>query len=166
MDCSSSKLSIAFDLNTRLIYPNARTGQDTLAVMRGPIVFVAEDVDNSSLESSLPHFELVGLSESAQFEEVEDSFAGISTLRIITKDVYTLDQTQGFTNRANGASKGIVTTLPAVPLYGAVKPGTPVRSWTRYSEPLILVPWFARGNRGGKGHLRTPFMRVGTDRIR
>ena len=34
------------------------------------------------------------------------------------------------------------------------------RTWKKLNDKLVLVPWFARTNRGGAAHLRTSFMRV------
>lgn len=149
LDASSSSLSISFGLQTRLVYPNPRVRQDTLSVMRGPIVFVAEDVDNAELAESHPHFELVGMSENAKFTTVDDSVAGVPILRLTTEDVYSLLTGKGAESDSS-------------PLYSNVQPGKPVRSWVK-AQPLTFIPWFARGNRGGKGQLRVPFMRVGRD---
>lgn len=148
-------MSVTFGLDTRLVFPDPRVRQDTVTIMRGPIVFVAEDVDNAALEDSMPHFELVGIHESARFDTVQDEVAGVPILRLTTEDVYTLDlswKTQ---------SKDMHP-----PLYSSVQPSVPVRSWTKTREPLTVIPWFARGNRGGKGHLRVPFLRVGADLVK
>lgn len=130
-----------------------------MSVVRGPIIFVAEDVDNSALESSRPHFELVGPSGSTQFTTTEETVVGVPILTLSTEDVYTLDLSSKETqsNALRDASS---------PLYNLVKPGVPVRSWTKTHKPLTLVPWFARGDRGGKGHLRVPFLRVGADGVK
>ncbi|RKU40428.1 hypothetical protein DL546_003015 [Coniochaeta pulveracea] len=155
LDASSPRVSVTFGLDTRLVFPDPRVRQDTVTIMRGPIVFVAEDVDNAALEDSMPHFELVGIHESARFDTVQDEVAGVPILRLTTEDVYTLDlswKTQ---------SKDMHP-----PLYSSVQPSVPVRSWTKTREPLTVIPWFARGNRGGKGHLRVPFLRVGADLVK
>lgn len=159
LDATDSHVSISFEMQAGLVYPKPRVRQDTLSVMRGPIVFVAEDVDNSALESSRPHFELVGLSESAKFTTTEDTVCGVPILKLSTEDAYTLDF-----SRKETQSNGLQDDSP--PLYNLVKSGVPVRSWTKINRPLTLVPWFARGNGGGKGHLRVPFLRVGTDSVR
>lgn len=125
--------------------------------MRGPIVFVAESIDNSALDASNPHFDSVGISESAKFEEIRNDVAGVEILKVRTADAYTLDASDHSDTAADGE---------AALLWSAVRAGGAVRSWTKVREPLTLVPWFARGNRGGKGHVRVPFMRVGVDQIK
>lgn len=157
LDSSASpQVSITFDLETELIYPNARVKQDTLSVKRGPIVFVAEDIDNPELEESNPHFELVGIAENAGFSSEMIEVAGISVLKLTTQEVYTLDQQALLVNGGGHVEPQ---------LWRSVRRGRPVRSWTKAKAPLTFVPWFARGNRGGKGHLRVPFLRIGNDKI-
>jgi hypothetical protein len=107
--------------------------------MRGPIVFVAEDVDNSEVEEACPHFDHVGLSESASFSATRATVAGVDIVALHTEDVYVRGITSG--KRSDGRS----------PLYSVVRPGVGVRSWSKASQPLTFIPWFARGNRGGKG---------------
>jgi DUF1680 family protein len=150
---TSTAISISFDLKATLVYPNPRVKQDTLAVMRGPIVFVAEDVDNSEVEEAYPHFDHIGLSESASFSATRATVVGVDIIVLHTDDAYVRDITSA--KRSDGRT----------PLYSVVQPGVHVRSWAKASQPLTFIPWFARGNRGGKGHLRVPFMRVGVEEI-
>ena len=131
--------------------------QDTVSVARGPIIFVAEDIDNDWLESQSPHFGMVGISQNARFSEIKDVVAGIPIVKLATEDAYLLNATD-FAKEADTAN--------ASSLWRTVDPSKPVREWSRSREPLTLVPWFARGNRGGRGHLRVPFHRMGSDNVK
>ncbi|CAK7200693.1 hypothetical protein SEUCBS139899_003391 [Sporothrix eucalyptigena] len=167
LDASTTQILITFGLETRLLRPNPRVGQDTLSVSRGPIIFVAEDVDNSDLDNANPHFELVGISESAKFTAIKSTIAGVPILQLSTDDVYVLNTADG--GSANGVANGGVKLAKndgaTQSLYATVNPDVPTRSWSKFPVHLTFVPWFARGNRGGKGHLRVPFFRVGQDKI-
>lgn len=153
-------------METRLVYPHPDVKQDTLSVMRGPIVFVAEDADNAKLEDMKPHFERVGLSDSATFTTSSDTIANVPVLRLSTNDAYILSNADTPIQAANGAAtNGTSAETVQTALWNTVKGKNPVRSWARCATPLVFIPWFARGNRGGKGHLRVPFLRVGQDQI-
>jgi DUF1680 family protein len=139
---NASKASSRFDLPIRLLSSHPRTGQDTLTVTRGPIVFVAEDLDNDEVESKYEHFEGVGIARDAVLEE--------KPLSIERHEVITIVATKGVCGYTTGDR----------PLWQAIEPDTRSREWKVIPEGLTLVPWFARANRGGRGHIRTSFERV------
>jgi DUF1680 family protein len=122
----------------RLLASHPAAG-DTLTVTRGPVVYVAESVDNAALDAVHPHFEGVGLVPDAQFEETEMEIEGVPlvALRCGAGDAAVLEQ------------------------YADTRPYAPVerRTWTKV-EPVTFVPWFARANRGGAGRVRTSFLRA------
>lgn len=128
----------------RLLAPHPLTYSDTLTVTRGPIVYVAESIDNESLENFSRHFERIGLRESAQFREEKMSISGfeVVALRCMKEDVAVL--------------KAVGSDVP----YREVGRGNATMSWVPAPEGLLLVPWFARANRGGLGAVRTSFRRV------
>jgi DUF1680 family protein len=70
------------DLPVRVLASHPLTGQDTLTVSRGPIVYIAEDFDNDKIEASYSHFEGVGLAEDAKFETRELDIQGQSMVAI------------------------------------------------------------------------------------
>lgn len=117
---------------------------DTLTVARGPLIYTAESYDNPSLESAYPHFEGLGIKSDTTFTESPLSIEGIDMIALSTKgnDVYALEQ--------------INVTQP----WRRVSSKEPARSWKRLNEKLVFVPWFARANRGGAGHVRTSFIRA------
>ncbi len=143
---STSTVTVTFSLPIRLLSPHPATNQDTLTVSRGPIIYTAESFDNDSLDSSYPHFTGIGMSESTTFTEHTMEIEGIPMIGLASKEkVYALNE--------------VGSKEP----YRVVGGGSGVkgRSWKMLEEGLVLVPWFARANRGGKGRVRTAFIRVG-----
>jgi hypothetical protein len=119
-------------------------------VKRGPIVYVAEDVDNASLEAAYPHFEGLGLSEDATFDddEVRDVGGGVEVVVVRARDgaVWAVR-----TDEWDGAGE----------LYRVVgRQEGKGRTWHAVEGGLVLVPWAFRANRGGKIHVRVPWLRV------
>lgn len=139
---ANSSFSMTFDMPVRLLSPHPDTLQDTLTVSRGPIIYVAEGVDNESLERKYTHFEHVGLEQSATFDEEEIEIRGIPMV--------------GVTSRP-GALFALEAPKEA---YSVVSGRKPARAWRPLEGSLTLVPWFARANRGGSGHVRTSFARA------
>ena len=135
---------MSFDLPVRLLAPHPGTNQDTLTVTRGPIVYVAESVDNADLEGQCTHFEGVGISASAKFHGHPIEIEGVPVISLSTgeDDVLALAQ------------------LSSQSAYRRVTNKSPARSWKRLYSKLTFVPWFARANRGGAGHIRVAMMRA------
>ena len=140
---SSERLSQTFDLPVRILSSHPQSGQDTLAVSRGPIVYTAESVDNVEIDKAYPHFRGIGLSPKENFDEIP--------VTINRFDVISL-QAKGPAYAMGGIDR------PA--LYETVDRSLPEQSWESLQLGLRFVPWFARANRGGKGRLRTSFPRV------
>ncbi len=135
---ATAEVALAFALPVRLLASHPAAG-DTLTVTRGPVVYVAESVDNAAVDAAHPHFEGVGLCPDAQFEETQMEIEGVPlvALRCGAGDAAVLEQ------------------------YAGTRPYPPVerRTWTKV-EPVTFVPWFARANRGGAGRVRTSFLRA------
>lgn len=138
---STGKIEMTFDLPVRLLASHPLTGQDTLTVSRGPIVYTAESYDNADLEKTYTHFEGIGIKSSTTFTTRPLEIESIPLLGLTTTEGYVMDN------------------LSSRPSYSAVAPKNPARKWTSVGE-LTLVPWFARANRGGAGHVRTAFLRA------
>lgn len=134
---SSSTVKLTFDLPVRILASHPASG-DTLTVTRGPIVYVAESVDNEALDNANPHFEGVGLGVDAKFDEENIEIQGVPVVALSTDGVARI---RGF-HQAK-----------------AYKPATASR-WEKVEQRLRLVPWFARANRGGKARVRTSFLRA------
>ncbi|WVF71045.1 hypothetical protein IAT40_005842 [Kwoniella sp. CBS 6097] len=142
---AASTVSVTFDLPIRLIANHPLTTQDTLTVSRGPIVYTAESYDNADLEAKYKHFQGIGIKSSTTFEETPLEIEGIPMIAISTApgDVWLLEE--AYKNQP----------------YRAVGAKQPARTWTELEgKKLTFVPWFARANRGGAGHVRTSFLRA------
>lgn len=138
-----AQLSMSFDMPIRLLAPHVLSGQDTLNVTRGPIVYIVESGDNKQLEASYKHFERIGISEAATFEQHPIEIGGIPMI--------------GLTSSENS-----VFALEAEDVaYRQVNAKQPARRWKPLNTLLEFVPWFARANRGGDGRIRTALLRVG-----
>jgi hypothetical protein len=143
-------------MRPHVVSPHPSTRIDSVIVKRGPIVYVAEDVDNASLEGSYPHFEGLGLSEDAEFEddEVMDVGGGVEVVvvRAMQGAVWAVRTDEwdeaGELYRVVGAGEG------------RGKGKGKGRSWEAVEAGLVLVPWAFRANRGGKIHVRVPWLRV------
>ncbi|KAJ9123892.1 hypothetical protein QFC22_000680, partial [Naganishia vaughanmartiniae] len=139
---ADSAFTMTSDMPVQLLSPHPDTHQDTITVSRGPIVYVAEGVDNETLERKYKHFENVGLDQSAVFDVRRIKIGGISMV--------------GLTSR-EGALFALES--PKQEAYNVVSERAPARQWRQLQDTLTLVPWFARANRGGSGHVRTSFFR-------
>lgn len=140
---AKSNISLTFSLPVRLLAPHPLTGQDTLTISRGPIVYTAESIDNTGIDSAYPHFEGVGISSSSTFTEQREVIENIPVVMLkMQQPAYILNE---------------VGTTQA---FRAVSKDMPARSWRKLDEGLTFVPWFARANRGGDGRVRTAFIRA------
>lgn len=141
---SQSSVNMDFDLPVQLLSSHPLTGQDNLTVRKGPIVYVAETVDNQQLETDYPHFAGLGIPPTAKItsENMTIEGLGVTGLVIDASDVYAVQQ------------------LGQESAFGLVTGKKPARSWKRLDQEIKLVPWFARANRGGAGHVRVAFLRV------
>ncbi len=88
--------------------------------------------------------------ETATFTEHQMEIEGIPMIGLRTKErAYALDQMgekEAYTVVGGGVGSG--------------EKGKKARSWKRLEEGLRFVPFFARGNRGGAGRVRTALLRV------
>lgn len=145
---ATASLEQTFSMPVRLLAPHPKTGQDTLTVSRGPIIYVAEAIDNESIERSFPHFQGVGLSSNTTFMENEIDLLGFKVIQLVARE------------KAFGL-EGMETTEPVTVVDGS----RPARSWNQLSSSLVYTPWFARANRGDNHHIRTSMLRVESDDV-
>lgn len=143
---STSTVELNFDMPVQLLSSHPLTGQDNLTVRRGPIVYVAESIDNESLEKDFPHFAGLGIPPTAvaQITQQDITIEGLNvvSLSVDSNDVYAAQQV--------GQQEA----------FGLVSQKKPARSWKKVGQEVKLVPWFARANRGGAGHVRVALLRV------
>ena len=139
---SCSRATSTMDLPVRLLSSHPSTGQDTLTVTRGPIVYVAEDTDNDHIEATYPHFENLAITENATLETRGLDIRGHQLVGVtVTSGLHVLGEESN-------------------DLWRAVGDGTTARGWKPIDGKLEYVPWFARANRGGRGHVRVSLQRA------
>ena len=63
---SNPSFTLAIPMSPRLVSPHPYTSQDTLTLVRGPIVYCVEDVDNTWVKD---HFKSVQLDPKCQIQE-------------------------------------------------------------------------------------------------
>lgn len=132
---------MTFDMPVRTLSSHPRSNQDTLAVARGPIIYTAESVDNDTISNVHPHFAGLGIRPIPVGEdEVVETDERIQDIPVVglSVPVYALNEY---------GSKGLWISDRG-------------RTWTKLEERLHFVPWFARGNKGGTGQVRTCFTRI------
>ncbi|OAP60558.1 hypothetical protein AYL99_05560 [Fonsecaea erecta] len=131
--------SLSIDISPRLVTPHPLTNQDTIAVVRGPVVYCVEDVDNPWVED---HFKTTLLDKESYFAEklVDDETTGEYYVALSTKGARML-KTEG------------IRAYPSVPFDEAAKlDSSNIRE-------LNFVPYFFKANRGGRGQARVGLRR-------
>lgn len=141
---ATASLEQSFSLPVRLLAPHPSSGQDTLTVSRGPLIYGAEAIDNEAIEEAFPHFDGVGLESTTTFAEREIDILGFKVIQLL----------------ANEPACGLDDTH-TTEAYRVVNRNKPARSWKKSDRGLIFTPWFARANRGDCSHIRTSMLRVG-----
>ncbi|KIW19857.1 hypothetical protein PV08_00432 [Exophiala spinifera] len=138
------KFTLDIDISPRLVSPHPYTNQDTVAVARGPVVYVVEDVDNAWVTD---HFKGVQLDPECSIRE-----------RTVT------DGTTGDTFVALTVPDGGASILPSAGIHASpgVETGK-LREVERSAEAVIdelhFVPYYFRANRGGRGQARVGLRR-------
>lgn len=123
---------LTFPLHPRKVYAHPKTGKDDICLMRGPLVYCIEDVDNSDID--VDHLKLMDAAVREGPTTSISDLNGVSTI---------VAQGKKF---VAGEQSG---------LYGA----TP---WRYEDQPrdIIAIPYFLRANRGGGGAMRVWTPRV------
>lgn len=124
---TNAHIRLSLPLSARKVYANPRTDKNEICIMRGPLVYCFEDVDNSNVD--VDNIALV----DGQVQEAEKlSIAGVEQVVTIRTKAKQLE------NAVSGTS-----------LYG----GSPWRYGAQEAE-VIAIPYFLRANRGGNGAMR------------
>ena len=123
-DCT---VRLRFALAPRRVYAHPRTGKDEVCLMRGPLVYCLEDVDNPGVD-----VDGVAVAEDAEVAEAEATRIG------------SVDQVVPLVARGRELDASGWDSL-----YGA-------KAWTYKEEvkKLVYVPYFLRANRGGEGAMK------------
>ena len=124
------KLSIP--IKPRYISPHFLTGQSIAAVARGPLIYCAEDVDNTWALSD--HFKTVVLDTSVSLEEelIDNLANGEPCIKIKAPNAAKVLRFE-----EHGCNPNWIGSTSSLK-----------------SETMTFVPFYARANRGGKGQMR------------
>jgi DUF1680 family protein len=129
---TNTTINLTFPLQPRKVYAHPKTGKDEICIMRGPLVYCVEDVDNPGVD--IDHIALIdGSVADAPAATIAD-----------VEDVVTI----------NSPGKELVNTNWSS-LYSSEgwKYGEPTKE-------LTFVPYFLRMNRGGNGGMRVWVKRI------
>ncbi|KAI6840481.1 glycoside hydrolase family 127 protein [Hortaea werneckii] len=134
--CRTFVLSIP--LRPRWVTQHPFAGYSTVSLMRGPVVYCVEDADNTWVQD---HFKSTFVDISAALDETR------------VQDKTTNDEYVGL-HLMNGAhSVDLDPSGQSAPYIGTEELQSTIDKSGVVSD-LNFVPYFFRGNRGGKGHMR------------
>ncbi|KAL2111628.1 hypothetical protein VUR80DRAFT_9701 [Thermomyces stellatus] len=123
------------NLAPRYIAPHPHTNQHTLTLARGPIVYCAEDADNPWEQN---HFKDIVLKRGSPVsEETREAEA--------TGEKYVALKTKCWRREVGAMEEGCAGEVGETNLVE--------------EREIVLVPYYIRANRGGKGHMRVGFVR-------
>jgi DUF1680 family protein len=125
---SSTTLTLELPMAPRVVYAHPALRKDEVAIMRGPLVYCAESVDN---EVDLEQIYV----RPSHVKETKIEIAGIQNVPLLRVQGRAR-KGAGFGERGEG-------------LYGDERPG-----WEEGERAVMLVPYFLRMNRGGLGGMR------------
>jgi DUF1680 family protein len=139
---SNPKFTLDIPLKPRWLAQHPLTGQNTLSLARGPVVYCVEDYDNSWVDD---HFNSIHITR-------EGSLSEEAVVDKTTNDHYVA------VTLKNGAKKIDGQKLKAYPALEADGFDQIVKGADVVSE-LNFVPYYFRANRKGKGHMRVGLKR-------
>ncbi|KAB5523172.1 hypothetical protein GE09DRAFT_493166 [Coniochaeta sp. 2T2.1] len=119
----------------RYVTPHPYTNQQTLTLARGPIIYCAEDADNSW---ETKHFKDTALSTESPVSEEPRADAATGEEYVALKTTSWQRLLPGSDVRDNGQDPGFEAQMG---VFGD-------------ERELVLVPYYFRANRGGKGQMR------------
>lgn len=128
------------NLVPRFITPHPYTNQHTLTLARGPIIYCAEDTDNPW---EMNHFKDIVIKRGSPVseevrvaEQTGETYVALRT-KCWRRDMGEWENT--------GTGDGCAREAGEVRLVD--------------EREIVLVPYYARANRGGRGHMRVGFVR-------
>ncbi|KAM0443329.1 hypothetical protein ACHAQK_003692 [Fusarium lateritium] len=133
LDAKDTEIHLDFVVVLRKVYAHPKTNKDEICLMRGPLVYCFEDVDNISVD-----IDGIGIKDGP----VSDG----SMLSICGLDQVVTGQAQG----------GQLKRVENESLYSD-------QAWVyqETEEDLVAIPFFLRANRGGNGAMRVWVPRIG-----
>ncbi|KIX00575.1 uncharacterized protein Z518_09640 [Rhinocladiella mackenziei CBS 650.93] len=132
-EVSNTKVHLNFTMSPQRVYAHPKTGKDDISIIRGPLVYCLEDVDNDGID--IDHVALLDM----QLKDGPPRHIGL------------LD------NVATVLARGRQLVSPAwEKLYGS-------KPWEYGAEvEIVAIPYFLRANRGGNGAMRVWTKRMST----
>lgn len=126
-----------------MIRQHSATNQNTLTIARGPLIYCAEDIDNTWWVDD--HFRSVRISSETVLEEHigHNELLNEDYIKIVGNGLRLHEDR--LLNRAVGAFPGFEVGDEKLAVEEEVN--------------IVFIPYFYRGNRGGKGHMRVGFRR-------
>lgn len=139
---TNPSFTLHIPLVVRVVAPHPFVNQDTISLVRGPIVYCVEDFDNTWVTD---HFKTLQLDPNATITD-----------KLVTDPVTSEEYVALTVHR--GASVLPQDKLKAEPTI-AWRDLRRIADTSNMVEELHLVPYYFRSNRGGKGQSRTGIRR-------
>lgn len=124
----------------RFIAPHPYTNQRTLTLARGPMIYCAEDIDNT-WETN--HFKDIVIAQDSVVEEDRRVFEGTGEEYVVLKTECWQRSLEDWEHKARGEEPGMAG----------------MKEKTGNERGIVFVPYYLRANRGGKGHMRVGLLR-------
>jgi DUF1680 family protein len=133
LDARDTEIHLNFVVVLRKVYAHPKTNKDEICLMRGPLVYCFEDVDNTSVD-----IDGIGIKDGPVSDGCMLSVCGLD---------------QVVTGQAQGSQ---LKRVKNESLYSG-------QAWTyeQTGQDLVAIPFFLRTNRGGSGAIRVWVPRIG-----
>ncbi|OAA76001.1 hypothetical protein LEL_05685 [Akanthomyces lecanii RCEF 1005] len=138
----SFKLQIK-NFGPRYIAPHPYTNQNTLALARGPIIYCAEDADNAWEKN---HFKDVVIRAGSAIEEERRTFDETGEEYLALRTTCSVRSMKNWNEKPVGEEPGTSQLDDSIGEIGE-------------QRDIVLVPYYFRANRGGRGHMRVGLLK-------
>lgn len=124
----------------RYIAPHPYTNQNTLTLARGPIIYCAEDVDNTWENN---HFKDVMVRTGSPIAEEKRIFEDTGEEYVALKSTCWVRSMNSWKEKQSGGEPGMTTQDDVL----------------GEQRDIVFVPYYFRANRAGKGHMRVGLLK-------
>ncbi|RYP78841.1 hypothetical protein DL771_000226 [Monosporascus sp. 5C6A] len=158
----------------RHLAPHPRTGQRTLALARGPLIYCAEDADNPWVlaPGGPAHFRGVAVSPASPVQEARRTLRVRPGFRARWDEAARAYREDGDAEE-DGEEEGYVELRSEAWVRdmtawegkrAGAAPGLAVdegdgEGWEDRKREVVFIPYYLRANRGGEGHMRVGLLR-------
>lgn len=135
--------SFSLEINSfspRYVAPHPHTHQHALAIARGPLIYCAEDTDNHWEQN---HFRDICLKAGTAIHQEERTFDDGNG----TREYYVSLKTTCWKREMADLERGVAGMQPGIEVGSS-------SNQDKEEREIILIPYYLRSNRGGKGHMR------------